>query len=198
MEMAKQAWESVSCVTLKNCWENTGIQPLRPPKITLRHPCPPMPPNRAAPDALGNQSAPDTPSKLCEVATIPNEYSKLREKLLYLLAQLKERGHISQPRTLDELLDPEEEREIGENDDPFEGGDVEIVGMVQEEMSLARGDVTETDFDGDPDIEETDLDDCPEVVPQSLEERPEMCRIAEENSMVAGTEVALEVGKSLR
>ncbi|KAG8781291.1 hypothetical protein FRC15_008897 [Serendipita sp. 397] len=92
------------------------------------------------------------------------------------------------PCTLDELLDPEEERAIGESPYAFEGGDAEIIGMVQQEMGLARGNIKEIDSDDD---------DGPEVVPPSLKEMINMCRIIEENSMVVCTEGALEVVKSL-
>ena len=48
MEMAVLAWQSVSPTTLKNCWNHTGIQHLRLPTITLRHPRPSMPATLAA------------------------------------------------------------------------------------------------------------------------------------------------------
>ena len=64
-------------------------------------------------NALPNKWAPDSPSDLCEVATIPNEQSKVEEELLDLIAQLKERRRITdQPPTLDELLDPKEDPEV--------------------------------------------------------------------------------------
>ena len=46
-----------------------------------------------------------------------------------------------EPCTLNELLDPEEEREIGENSYLFEGGDTEIIQMVQAEIGLGSGDI---------------------------------------------------------
>jgi len=93
----------------------------------------------AALDAFRNKWAPDGPSGLCEVATITNEHKKVEEELLDLLTQLKDRRCINgQLCTLDEVLDPEEEREIGEIPYGFGGGDAEIVGMVQQEMELAR------------------------------------------------------------
>ena len=84
-------------------------------------------------------------------------------------------------------MDPEEEWEIGENIYAFEGGDAEIVGMVQQEMGLVSGST-----------EEIDSGDEPEVVPPSLKEMIKMCRVIEENSMVVCTEGALELIKASR
>ena len=92
-----------------------------------------------------------------------------------------------QPCTLDEILDPEEECEIGKNIYAFNGGDAEIVGTVQKEMRLVRDD-----------SEESDSDDDPEVVPLPLKEIIKMYRTIKENSMVVCTEGALELVKALR
>ena len=138
--------------------------------------------------ALRNKWAPDTPSESCEVAKIPDECNKVEGELLDLVAQLKDRRRIfGEPCSLDELLDPEEEREIGESLSSCEGGDTEIVGMVQQEIGLRRGD-----------IEEIDSDDEPEVVPPPLKEVINMCRILEEYSMVVCTEGAFKFVKALR
>ena len=48
MTMAKRAWDRVSPITIKNCWNHTDIQRPRLPIITLRPPRPPMPANLAA------------------------------------------------------------------------------------------------------------------------------------------------------
>jgi len=146
----------------------------------------------AALDALRKKWAPDTPSELCEVATISNEHKKVEEEPLKLVAQLKDQRRIhGQPYTLDELLDRKEEREIGESLHAFEGGDVEIIGTVQWEIALARGEIEE--------IEEIDSDDDdPEAAPPPLKEMVRMCQIIEENCMVICTEGALEVVQSLR
>ena len=64
-----------------------------------------------------------------------DEHHNIENELLNLVAQLKNRRRINgKPCTLNELLDPEEEQEIGENTYAFEGGDADIVGFVQEEM----------------------------------------------------------------
>ena len=101
-----------------------------------------------------------TPSESCEAAETPDEHNKVDRELLDLVAQLKVRKCIfGEPCTLDELLDTEEERKIGENLYSFAGGDAEVVGMVQQGIALGSGD-----------IEEIDSDDDPEVVPPPLKE----------------------------
>ena len=115
-----------------------------------------------------------------------DEHHNIENELLILVAQLKNRRRINgKPCTLNELLDPEEEREIGENTYAFEGGDADIVGFVQEEMV---GDIEEIDSD----------DEDPNVAPPSLKEMLDMCQIIQENSMVVCTEGSLEVVKVLR
>src|SRR5258706_662348 len=91
---------------------------------------------------------------------------------------------------LDELLDPKEERKIGESLHAFGGGDVEIIRVVQQGVDLARGKIGE--------IEEIDSDDeDPEVAPPPLKEMTIMCQVIEENCMVICTEGALKVIQSL-
>ena len=105
-----------------------------------------------------------------------------------MFAQLKDRRRIfGQPCTLDELVDPAEEREIGEKLYSFEGGDADIIEMVQQEIGLGRGDV-----------EEIDSDDEPEAVPPPLKEVIKMCRILEEHSMAVCTTGAFKFVKALR
>ena len=80
--------------------------------------------------------------------------------------------------------------EIGESLHTFEGGDVEIIRVVQQGIDLARGKIEE--------IEEIDSDDeDPKAAPPPLKEMI-MCWVIEENCMVVCTEGALEVVQSLR
>jgi len=137
--------------------------------------------------ALCNRWASDTPSESCEAAETPDEHNKFERELLDLVAQLKDRKRIfGEPCTLDELLDPEEKRKIGENLYSFEGGDTEIVGVVQQEIGLGRGDIEEINSDNDP-----------EVVPPPLKEMIKMCRTLEKHSMIVCTEGAFEFVKAL-
>jgi len=96
----------------------------------------------AALAALHNKGAADTPSESCEAAETPYEHNKVERELLDSVAQLKDRKRIfGEPCTLDELLDPEEERKIGKNLYSFAGGDSEVVGMVQQGIGLGSGDI---------------------------------------------------------
>ncbi|KAG2033937.1 hypothetical protein BDR03DRAFT_1094037 [Suillus americanus] len=62
---------------------------------------------------------------------------------------LKARNRIfAQLLTLDELLDPAEERDMGEFP-AFEGGDKAISDEVRREVAIASGDVIEIDSDDD-------------------------------------------------
>ena len=101
----------------------------------------------AALAALHDKWAPDAPSES------PDECHDIENGLLDLVAQLKDQRHIfGKPCTLNRLLDPEEEWEIGENIYAFEGGDAEIIGMVQQEMGLVRGTTEEIDSGDDPEV----------------------------------------------
>jgi len=141
----------------------------------------------AALTALHNKRADDTPSESCEVAKTPDECNEVEEDLLDLVAQLKDwRCIFGQPSTLDKLLDPAEEWEIREELYSFEGGDADIIEMVQQEIGLGRGD-----------IKEIDSDDEPEVVAPPLKEVIKMCHILEEHSMAVCTTGVFKFLKSL-
>ena len=132
----------------------------------------------AAINAWRNKWAPDN---LCEAAMTPNDHSEVEEELLDLVTQLKARRRITgQPLTLDEMLDPKEEREVGECLNIVDGGDDEIIAMVRAKVGLARGDVEEISSDSD--------NGDPEVVPRSLKEMIEACRMLEENSLLVCTD----------
>ena len=140
--------------------------------------------NKWVPDSPSD--APDSPSEAPDspMATILDEHDNVEEELMELVAQLKaQRCIIGEPLTLDEMLDPIEEREIRECLGSFEGWDLdlEIIGMVQ---AKARGDVIE-DISSDSD------EDTPEVIPP-LKEMGEACRKLEEGCLLVGTEDALD------
>ena len=138
--------------------------------------------NRWAPDSAPDlpdsaSDLPDSASDLCEMATmaIPDEHQEVEVELLDLVAQLKVRRRINgEPLTLEELLDPSEEREIGQCLDVAHGGDMEIVSMVR---AKARGEIEEI-VDSDSD------EDDPKVVPPSLKEMIAACRMLEENVLL--------------
>jgi len=62
------------------------------------------------------------------------------------------------PPTVEDLINPIEEWEIGDLPYRFEGGDAEIVAEVQYEMAVACGEIIELD---DSDLEDEDEDDSP-------------------------------------
>ena len=89
--------------------------------------------------------APDSASDFSNVATIPDEHNGAEVELLDLVAQLELQRHIiGKPLTLEELLDPAEEHEIGEHLDGVDSGDMEIVSMMQVK---ARDNIEEVDSD---------------------------------------------------
>lgn len=130
----------------------------------------------AALDVWHNQWAPDSPPDLCNVA--PNDQNEVEEQLLDLVSQLKAWRRIAgQPCTLDEMLDPKEEQEIGECLDVIDGGDLGIVAMVQAKVGLATGNIEVVDSDSND-------DNVPEVVPASLKEMIEACQLLKENDLL--------------
>ena len=136
-------------------------------------------------------AGPDSPSDLCESA-IPDECSKIEADLLALVDQLKARRQITgQPLTLEELVDLEEEWEIGQSLDAVELDDLEIVQMVQMGADLVRGEIEEieTDSSGDGD---------PEEVLPSLREMIDTCRMFEEKSHLVCEEGAFEFVQAAR
>ena len=84
-------------------------------------------------------------------------------------------------------MDPEKEQEVGGDLYAFEGGDYEIVEVVQQEMASTSSEIEEIDSD----------DEDPKAVPPSLNEMIDMCWVLEDNSMVVCTEGVLELIKAL-
>lgn len=63
---------------------------------------------------------------------------------------LKSRNQIiGELPTIEELLDPVEEREVGDHDYEFPGGDNEIVEEARRQMAIERGDIMEVDSDSE-------------------------------------------------
>jgi hypothetical protein len=110
----------------------------------------------------------------------------LEDHLQGLVNELKNRRRIiGEPLSLDEFLDPEEERKVsGEYD--FEGGDAEIVALVQN-----GGPDDDSDSDSDSDEESGE----PQI---PLKDMIEMCRALETASVGFSNTSGLEVVKVLR
>lgn len=54
---------------------------------------------------------------------------------------------VGTPLTLEEILNPVEEKEIGDSTYRFEGGDDEIVTQVNHKMAIKQGDIVEVKSD---------------------------------------------------
>ncbi|KAG2101876.1 uncharacterized protein F5147DRAFT_776530 [Suillus discolor] len=84
-----------------------------------------------------------------------DQLSSAEADLMQSVNNLKARNCIfGQLPTLDELLDPAEERDMGEFP-AFEGGDKAIADEVHREVTIASGEVIETDSDDDNDNDDS-------------------------------------------
>lgn len=117
----------------------------------------------------------------------------LEKDLAEAVTRLKERNRIfGKVPTLAELLDPMEERVVGESEFVFEGGIEEIVAQVYEEKAIAEGRVIEID---DSDSEDEPDGSKPAVgVPEMLQ----MCQLLEKAALDSGVEGSLDLSQSLR
>jgi hypothetical protein len=81
---------------------------------------------------------------------IPTQVTTLEIELMDSVGGLKSRNRIlGEPPTIEELFDPVEEREVGDHDYKFPGGDKEIVEEVRRQMAIERGDIMEVDSDSE-------------------------------------------------
>jgi hypothetical protein len=127
-----------------------------------------------------------------ESAAIPQIIEAEQELMESVKELVKRRRIIGSPPTLEDLVDPVEEREIGDSPYRFEGGDAEIVAVVQHEMAVARGDVIELE-DSEDDAED-DVEDVPtrgEVI--------KLCEVLEKACLSYGdADFSLELPHQLR
>jgi hypothetical protein len=85
-----------------------------------------------------------------EATVAPQQLSEAEQDLSAAVNDLKQRNRIvGTPLTLDEMLNPVEEEEVGHSDYRFEGGDEAIIGQVTYEEAVQRGDVIEVESDSD-------------------------------------------------
>ena len=98
----------------------------------------------------------------------PLQLAGAEEEILESVKNLKDRNRIfSTPMTLDKLLAPREETEIGEERYQFEDDEVAIVTEVKHQMAVERGEIME--------IKSDDEDTQPHVAPLPHSEILEMC-----------------------
>src|SRR5882762_5884301 len=78
--------------------------------------------------------------------------------LMHSVAKLKERNHIfGELLTINELVEPLEEKEIGYSPYQFEGGDADIIAEVRYQMAVESGQVVEMDeTDNDEEDDQAD------------------------------------------
>jgi len=82
----------------------------------------------------------------CSIPTLPTipQLTEAENGLKEAVDDLKQRKRIiGTPLTLEEMLNPIEEREVGNSEYRFEGGEDEIVDQVNHEMALKRGEIEE-------------------------------------------------------
>jgi hypothetical protein len=105
---------------------------------------------------------------------------------------VKRKQIIGPPPTLEDLVNPIEEREVGDSPYRFEGGDAEIVAEVRHEMAVARGEIIELD-DEDDDEDDDDNDFLPR------REVMELCALLEKTCIRYGDlDTSLELPCHLR
>ena len=75
---------------------------------------------------------------------------------------VKRKRIIGCPPSLEDLVNPAEEQEIGDSPYKFEGGDAEIVAEVRHEMAVERGEIID-DKDESDDEDDADVPSCQEV-----------------------------------
>ncbi|KAI6101805.1 hypothetical protein F5141DRAFT_1217951 [Pisolithus sp. B1] len=120
----------------------------------------------------------------------PPQLTVLEEALTESIQILKSQKRVLRPLpTLDGILDPKEEWEIGEFQYQFEGGDAEIVAVVQHEHAVKQGKVVEI---------QSDDKDGEIVATLSTTDLIQMCKMLEVACMAASNvDSTLDLARSL-
>ncbi|KIJ51658.1 hypothetical protein M422DRAFT_157586 [Sphaerobolus stellatus SS14] len=162
MLLIEEAWVQVTTETISHCWKHTLI----------------LPTENLIPVPL--------PIHPIALQTVENE-------LQDCIDELKRRKRIiGTPLTLQDLLNPVEEQEIGQSQYAFAGGDDEIVKNVQHEMAVQRREIIEVE-DGE------DEDDEPTAPAMSIADVIKTCESLERYSIqYAPQENSLELTRQLR
>jgi hypothetical protein len=125
-------------------------------------------------------------SSVSQIVDVEKELMSSVEELV------KRKRIIGCPPTFEELVNPIEEREVGDSPYRFEGGDAEIVAEVWHEIAVARGEVIELD-DSDSEDEGDDSDDAP-----SRQELIKLCEKLEKACFrYGGEDFSLELPRQL-
>ena len=93
-------------------------------------------------------------------ASRPPQVVGLENDLMESVEKLKARNRVfGPPRSIDDLISPVEEKESLEDlPHAFPGGDHEIVGQVQHEIRVQKGEIVEVDDDEDDDNDDLDIE----------------------------------------
>jgi hypothetical protein len=130
-----------------------------------------------------------SPATSPKIATT-DECTELEGNIRELMKDLRVRNRIfGSPLTIEDILDPAEERNVGNVVQSSKDVDAEIVARVRKEFSGEDNDAIELDSDSDDGIEEPTL---------SLKEMVALCRTLERASIDVGGERGLEVAKVMR
>jgi len=104
-----------------------------------------------------------TPAKSVTAPLMETSHSKqlvaVETELMASVAVLRTRNRVfGPPMTVDDIVDPPEERETSLEDSPyaFPGGDDDIINQVDHESKVARGEVMEIDDESDDESEDLD------------------------------------------
>ena len=133
-----------------------------------------------------------TPLKAPSACATTTQCAALEADLAESVQNLKERKRIfGRVPTLDELLDPVEEQEVGEPMHAFEG-DEDIVAQVHREQAIEHGEIIEIPSDDDEDEDEEPQTDI------GMAEMIGMCKRLEGASLSSTAESSLEASRVLR
>lgn len=118
----------------------------------------------------------------------PQQLSEAENDLNNAVDDLKRRNQIvGTPLTLEEILDPIEEREISDSEYRFEGGDNDIVDQVNHEMAVKKGEIVEIEEE-----EEAEAD-------VGIGEIIQMCeQVARLSHKYGDVETSLDLSRNLR
>jgi len=120
-------------------------------------------------------------------------FAQLAEAECELLKAVNDLKHqkriIGSPLTLEDMLNPFEEKEIGDSLYRFHGGEDSIVAQVNYEMAVKRGEIVEED-------DEDDEDDTPDF---TVSEMINICETMEKLTLAYGNpESRLSISQGLR
>lgn len=126
---------------------------------------------------------------------VSDEGQAVEADLLKKVFELRARNRIHGPAlTIEEIVQPREEDEVGETEFTFEGGDKEIVERVLHEDAVRRG----VAMDEDSEEEEVEVIQAAPVKKVTRAEMQEMCRILEAASLESDLPEAGDMRVTLR